>query len=112
MVSNNDGPEHVLDDRDIELVTQFAEGMSRQEACQWFGLDYEELLPYDRERFDRAYKKGRSNMIFYAVGRLKAQMDGRQGVQAALAALSQFGTEWTKADEVAGVKQFKIVIDD
>jgi hypothetical protein len=107
----SDAPDHVLDDRDIELVTQFGEGMSRQEACQWFGLDYEELLPYDRERFDRAYMKGRSNMIYYAVGKLKQQMDGRQGVQAALAALSQFAEEWTKADELAGVKQFKITID-
>jgi len=102
----------VFTEQDIALIEQFGEGMSQLEACQWFGLDYSALEQEDRQAFDRAWKKGRSNMIFYAVNKLKEQMHGKNGFQASLAALSQFGTEWTKADNIAGVKSFKIMIDD
>lgn len=86
--------------------------MSAQEICDYFSMNYADLLPLDKVEFDRAFKKGRANMRYFAVRQLKAATMGNNGLQASLAILTRFGEEWERAGEMAGVKSFKIVIDD
>lgn len=104
--------EAVFGPKDIELIEQMAEGMAPQEVCDWFGMQYSDLLPEDKLAFDLAFKKGRANIRFFAMRQLKASTMGKNGMQASLAILSQFGEEWERSGELAGIKSFKITIDD
>jgi len=108
---SSDAPERVLSDADIRLVEHLAEGQSLQEICDYFYMRYEDLLPADKVEVDQAFKKGRVNIRDYALRKLKEACQGKSGMQASLAILSQFGTEWDKADQVAGVKSFKVLLD-
>jgi hypothetical protein len=97
--------------QDISIIEQMAEGMAKQEICDWFGRDYALLNDAERAEFDRAWSKGRTNIRFFAVTKLKEQCNGKDGYKAALAILSQFGSEWEHAESMEKVKSFKIVLD-
>lgn len=107
----SDAPEQVLSEQDLKMIEFLAEGQSPQEIADYFYMHYEDLLPADREAFDLAWRRGRVNIRDFALRKLKESCQGRNGMQASLAILSQFGTEWEKAESVAGVKSFKISLD-
>jgi hypothetical protein len=97
--------------QDLSIIEQMAEGMAKQEICDWFGYDYSCLDDEDRAQFDKAWAKGRTNIRFFAVTKLKEQCNGKEGYKAALSILSQFGSEWEHAEGMEKVKSFKIVLD-
>lgn len=98
---------------ELSQIEQLAEGMNRQEICDYFGWQYTELTEAHKVAFEKAFKRGRANIKFFAIGKLKEQCsNSRSGMQAALAILSQFGEEWERSGELAGVKSFKITIDE
>lgn len=101
----------ILTEGDLKLVEQFAESMNPQEACNWFGIHYKDLLPADKENFDFAFNRGRANIKFFAMNKLKESCAGKQGLQASLAILSRFGEEWEHSAEMTDVKSFKVVLD-
>lgn len=98
--------------QDLEMVQRFAESMSEQEICDYFGLRYEELNEADMAEFNTEFKRGRVNIRDYAMQKLKASCMGKSGMQASLAILTQFGSQWEKAGNMAGVKSFRIELDD
>ena len=105
-----------LSEQEKLQIVGLAEGLSKEEVCDFLEIDYNELSPESQKRFERAYKKG--NVIFkiHAIQKLKESMQGRNGFQASLAALSQFAEEWKKTPDEEGsireAKSLRIVIDD
>jgi hypothetical protein len=97
---------------DLKLIESMAEGLAELEICDYFGIDAKELSAEDRGAFIRAYRRGRTNIKHFALTKLKEQCSGRNGLQASLSILTQFGTEWERAGEMANVKSFKIVLED
>lgn len=98
----------------LMLVQQLAEGLSETEALDYLGYTLEELTEEELGDFKLAYRQGRAKFKFYAVGKLKESMAGRNGMQASLAALTRFAEEWpsTQNDDHNGVQRtFKIVLD-
>jgi hypothetical protein len=99
-------------EQELTLIESLSEGMSQQEVLDYFGLVYADLDDEKKQVFDKTWRKGKVNIKHFALTKLKEQMSGRNGMQASLAALSQFGEEWVKAEGVANVKSFKITLDD
>jgi hypothetical protein len=109
---SSDAPEFVLTEANLKWVERFGEYSSKQEALDYFGLAYSELLPQDKENFDFAFKKGRCNARDFAFTKLKEACTGKMGMQSSLAILTQFGSQWTKADGASGVKSFRISLGE
>jgi hypothetical protein len=82
-------------------VREAAAGLTKDEVLGLFGiLDIEELTPADRDIFERAYLRGRSEAKFIAVRSVFNNMaGGRNSHDAAMAFLTRFAKEWP-GDEV------------
>ena len=75
-------------------IGEKSHGLSEQEVCDYWGLDYESLEGNDKWFFDVHYKKGRAEAKADAVKSLFRQMKGRNGKDASLAYLLRFNDDW------------------
>jgi hypothetical protein len=101
-----------FDASQLALIERMAEGLSKREVLDYWSLDYDDLDKEDQDIFDTAFKRGTVNIKMYALQNLKqAMQQSRTGMQASLAALTQFGEQWTVADQVSKVKSFKVTLD-
>ena len=95
----------------LSRLEQLAEGLSRDEIMQSLDLDPSTLGPTDRYNFEKALKKGKINIVTQSVDALKKQMQGKDGVKAALATLTRFGEKWENSDIAAGATKFTLTLD-
>lgn len=97
-------------------IEQLAEGLSEDEVCLYlWGVKYDTLDESAKQEFMRYYTRGQVRFKMHAINSLKQQMQGRNGLQASLAALLRFADRWPTmngADGDAAKFNFKITIDD
>lgn len=94
-------------------IQQLAEGLTKDEVCQYlWGVTFTELEPPLAREFTIQYTRGRTQFKVHAVNALKSQMHGKNGLQASLAALIRFADAWQPITDASatgnGVFNFKI----
>lgn len=108
-----DGPFSPSIKLDIE---QLAEGLSEDEVCLYlWGVKFEALDEPVKQEFMRYYTRGQVRFKIHAINSLKSQMQGRNGLQASLAALLRFADRWPTmngADGDSAKFNFRITVDD
>lgn len=104
-----------ISEEDKLEIKRLAEGLTEDEVCLYmYGVELDQLADDAKADFRREFTRGRTNFKIHAINALKAQMHGRQGLQASLSALTRFGDAWPKISEEAGNGEFnfKIVLGD
>lgn len=96
-------------------IKQFAKGMEPEEVLAWYGLERNDLPPYDEWFFDVTFKRGRLEAKKESVDKLFANMSSQKGLEASLAYLTRFGNERWQSDkntDPGKVKGLKIILTD
>lgn len=99
-------------DKFAYMIRELSGGLSKQEVCEYFGINYEELTGEDLQFFNTMHTRGRTEYKNAAVQRLFDSMKKNGGHQPALAYLVRFSESWEQnAAEIEG-RTFKFVLED
>jgi hypothetical protein len=107
----------IFDKESLLLVEKAAAGLTPLETLALFNVTTQQLdeAPSDKSIFEAAFARGESMAKLAAITHLFTQMEGRQGVPAALTYLKVKATSWSNVDEnSAGSKAFSftVMMDD
>ena len=95
-------------------IENLAEGLTESEVCLYmWGITPEQMDEALVPEFRRHYTRGRTKFKLHAIHALKAQMNGKQGLQASLAALTRFAEAWPQVntENAGGTFSFNINMD-
>lgn len=104
--------EGLLTRQNAEEIELLAEGLSEDEVSRYiWGKDFAMLDEELQLEFTRHYTRGRTRFKLYAINALKIQMNGRNGFQASLAALTRFAEAWPSVSAENGAGNFNFNIN-
>lgn len=104
--------EGLLTRANAEEIEILSEGLSENEVSLYiWGKNFDELDEALQPDFRRHYIRGRTRFKLHAINALKMQMNGRNGYQASLAALTRFAESWPKVGEEGGGGNFNFNIN-
>ena len=104
--------EGLLTRQQAEEIELLAEGLTENEVSLYiWGKEFAELDEALQPDFRRHYTRGRTRFKIYAVNALKIQMNGRNGLQASLAALTRFAEAWPTVQNEGGSGNFNFNIN-
>lgn len=93
-------------------IENLSQGLSEQEACDYWGLDYTKLPENDKWFFDVHFKRGRTTAKRIAVDRLFKTMSLSGGKDACMAYLVRFNDDWDEGvDDKSASKTYKLLFE-
>ena len=98
---------------DGNVIGTLSMGLEKEEALDYFNIEYDELEAPDQFFFDCHYQKGRALAKNKAVSAMFDQMKGKAGTTAALEYLVRFADKWPEKEGDASTRgrTFKFVVD-